>query len=136
MKSPPNATTSPPRDDDSDAALSAACDKGDAARCYALGKRYGDYGSPRYDPARAVALYRRGCDAHGDRACLSLAVAMQMGQAIPRDLAGALALTERLCTKGYADACTNLGDVPQRERRPARLVAWRCPRAQGLREGR
>jgi len=91
-------------DAEPEATLSAACDRGDGARCLALGER-------TTDPVRAGAAYQHGCTAGNDGACLKLATVEITGRGMAQDIAGGIALEDRLCTKHFVDACTNLASA-------------------------
>ncbi|HUJ60710.1 MAG TPA: hypothetical protein VLX92_19545 [Kofleriaceae bacterium] len=100
---PAHPTTPPPADDD------AACQAGNAERCIAAAHAHGDPTRRGYDPARVVVLYRRGCELASDRACMLLANEQVLGT--PAEIQTGIATLDRLCTKGFVDACTNLATL-------------------------
>jgi TPR repeat protein len=76
------------------AIFAKACDGGDAMGCNNLANLYDDDG-PARDPARARELYEKACELGSGMACSSLAKALQAGDGVPPDPAGAGRLFSR-----------------------------------------
>ena len=72
------------------ALLAAQCNRGDGDACSDLGCAV-----KANDEARAVALYRRGCDAGSQRACANFGWALEAGHSIVADPPRAAQLYER-----------------------------------------
>lgn len=86
--------------DEKDAAahFAKACDGGFAKACASL--------SPlTRDPARAVALARRACDAKAALGCVLLAVRHRAGDGVPRDAKLALSFARQGCDGGEPVGC-------------------------------
>ena len=74
------------------------------AACFAVGGAWLKNGDEA-DAERGAALLQKACDGGVARACFSLALALEKGKDIPKDLARASTLMGTACKRGYAKAC-------------------------------
>lgn len=87
------------------AAVGYSCDMAaDMARAGKDSKRGAQLGS------EAIAYYRTACDANAAH-CMNLALSLQEGTNIKKDLAGARELFGKACDAGNVGGCNNLGDM-------------------------
>ena len=63
------------------------------------------------DPAKAIEVYQRTCDAGYKLACRNLGLMFRDGRGIPADLERAAKLLDTACTGRAPFACTNAGDL-------------------------
>ncbi len=89
-----------------DACRAATAKRPDIAHYLALLAR-ALYAGGQYD--EAVADYRKAADAGDGRAMVSLALLMEAGDHVPKDVRGAYALYGKAVEKGNADGAINLG---------------------------
>lgn len=111
----------------------AQCDRNDAASCvnlanlYLVGKRVAK------DPAMAVPLLEKACNAGHPKGCGGLGFAHNNGLGVAKNLEKGAALYQRACDAGNAEACSNLGvafgdgkGVAKDESRAATLFRRAC----------
>jgi TPR repeat protein len=82
-----------------DALWRKACDAGVLRGCNYLAQRY-ETGAPglRPDPAKAVALFDKGCqEKHDTSSCYNLGLLYEKGKVVARDATRAAALFEKAC---------------------------------------
>ncbi|HKD06264.1 MAG TPA: caspase family protein [Bryobacteraceae bacterium] len=109
------------------------CNDGNAVACSSLGFMYEyAYVGPEYK-ARAVALYKQGCDGDDANGCSFLGMMYENGNGVPQDHARAVALYKQACDGGSALGCSNLGlmyehgkGVPQDHARAVALYKQAC----------
>ncbi len=90
------------------AAWAQDCERGQLERCAAEARWFARPG-PRRDPARVVALLRRGCDGGQLADCDDLGSILRRGiEGSPPRPQEALPLLSRLCAAGRATACAGL----------------------------
>src|SRR5262249_51488976 len=100
--------------------LQKACDAGVAASCstwglsFAFHPREGDRPSPavQADDARALALFRNGCDGGDPKGCNYLASLYRYGTGVAKDMDRYRALAKKSCDAGYKAACDELARTP------------------------
>jgi len=109
--------------------LVTRCHAGDARICAIAGARYhtGTHGAPR-DPAIALDLYTRACDANLAVGCGLMAGIYLDGIGVAADVPRAVALYQRACTGGYDHACGQLGILYAAGRGVPRDFAEAAPR--------
>src|SRR6185312_2362840 len=89
------------------------------------------------DLARAVELYRKGCDGGNAQGCHNLGVLYEAGRGVSGDLGQAATFYDQACQKGLADACNyrsgvlntlraTCPDAPDGGKKPAKLDASGC----------
>jgi hypothetical protein len=83
-----------------------ACGDGDGGACEIAGVAHS---SAR--PARAAALWRRGCELADMNSCSGLCVLHMRGAGVGLDYARALALCTRACDGGSMNGCANLSTI-------------------------
>ncbi|WP_234023859.1 SEL1-like repeat protein [Sorangium cellulosum] len=91
-----------------------ACALGDGWSCWSVAEWYLREGPqavfPR-DPARAVALLRRGCDLGQGPSCSALGDMLVEGKLTAKDVPAAVGVLQRACEGGLAEDCVALGDI-------------------------
>ena len=105
-----------------DATVPHECERRDLADCTSQCERFGQPGSCHAlaralydgegiatDPVRAVALYRKNCDAGYAKSCGNLGIASSEGRGSPKDPVAAARFFDDACSAGTATACSNLG---------------------------
>ena len=114
----------------------AACNAGDMAACFELGRLHasGFSGATR-DENRAAELYRQACAAEHAEACHELGRSIERGLGGAPDRAGAAELYEQACNLGSGDACYDLAQlydmglgVREDEDRALELIELGCER--------
>ncbi len=86
------------------------CEAGSGPHCLVMGIIYerGLVGMVR-SPSSAARFYRLACDEGDQLGCHNLAVLLEQGRGVPRDLSAALELYDAACRGGEPLACSNLG---------------------------
>jgi TPR repeat protein len=91
-----------------------ACQLGDGWACWSVAGWYLREGTQAVfpkDPARAIALLRRGCDLGHGPSCSSLGNMLVDGKVVAKDVATAVGVLHRACDGGRAEDCMLLGDI-------------------------
>lgn len=87
------------------AALTSACDRGDAHACGQLAALYMDGTGVAKDPARGLQLFEQACGKQDAPACATLATAYKDGLGVAKDLARAAGYAETACDLKYWQQC-------------------------------
>lgn len=94
--------------------MNKACQLGDAYACYNTSDWY--LRDPPLavfpkDPARAIAMIRRGCNLGYAFACSKLAMHLVDGKHAKQDVPGAMSLLQRACDAGRWEDCETIGNL-------------------------
>jgi TPR repeat protein len=90
--------------------IASACSKkpvDDGTVEAAQAKAYLAWGPSGFSLEKAAAAYEAGCKKGNQAACAALAVQVQDGRGVPRDLARAIDLYEKACAAGVGVGCMN-----------------------------
>jgi TPR repeat protein len=77
------------------------------------------------DGARAIQLYRRGCDAGCHSGCINLGNAYDKGIIVPSSVAAAHEIFRQVCESGDGEGCRRLGDLELRAGRAGAVLPLR-----------
>ena len=89
--------------------MTAACDKGNADGCSALGLMYQNSEGVARDDFKAASLYRKACDGGNARGCTNLGWMTESGRGTDKDQVKAVSLYRKGCDAKDAYGCDLLG---------------------------
>ena len=88
------------------------CDAGDYLDCQELAKAYQDGDGVGKDPAKALSLFTRACEAKSGWACAMVGSFVASGRGVgAADPAGAARWFSRACDAGHGWSCNRLGEM-------------------------
>jgi len=101
--------------------LQKCCEFENPHACGITGVQYELGGAVARDLARAMQLYKRGCEVGGGNvaACYRLGVGYDKGRGVARDVVKARELIEKACKGGHTEACADLKAPRQAESSPS-----------------